>query len=875
MRVILTHELADFDALASQLGAWLMDETALPVLPGRLNRNVRAFINLYGVELPFVQRQDLPRGQVEALTLVDTQSAISIKGTHAGTQVQVVDHHPTRPDLPEDWRVLIDPTGATATLFVEELRQRSARLSVIQATLMLLGIYEDTGSLTYTRTTPRDLQAAAYLLGQGANLEVANDYLNHPLSLDQQNLMDDLRTRATAHEVFGHTLIVATGDATEMDEEISSIAHKLRDLLDPDGLVLLVAVRGGVQLVARTTDEHIDAAGIAAEFGGGGHRRAAAAIIKRGELEPLLEQLIACLPDHVRPAVTVRQLMSRGPQLLDAATPVAEVAEKMQRYGYEGYPVVSGDELIGLITRRAVDRALSHRMRVPVKDVMESGSVTVGPDDSIQSLQQVMAETGWGQIPVVEAGQIIGIVTRTDLLKTMALKAALPGRLNLAERLEHNLPGGHLQLLSAIAAQAETQGRALYIVGGFVRDLLLERASLDYDLVVEGDAIRLGDSLAEAFGGRITAHRRFGTAKWHVESPEIFSRIGIPEAQHAGLPETLDLISARTEFYTHPTALPTVERGSIKLDLHRRDFTINTLALRLDGRHYGELHDYWGGHDDLRRGLMRVLHSLSFVDDPTRILRAVRFEQRFGFAIEPRSLDLLRAALVEPAEGNALLDQVSGDRIRHELENILNESEFDAILTRLDDLGVLRAIHPDLAWDPDAYARLRRIEPPAPEWGLEPDFKSAPLVRALGYALWLLPLTPVQIHAVCERLHMPQYLQTLLEATCELAQRFKADPQASPSLLVGPLDEAPAPARYAVYLASDDPHIREAMSAYIHQWQHMQPGTTGHDLRARGVSPGPVYKQILTMLRAAWLDGEISTPDDERALLDELLAGIG
>ena len=874
MRVILTHELADFDALASQLGAWLLDETALPVLPGRLNRNAQAFLNLYGVELPFVQRQDLPRGSVEALTLVDTQSAISIKGTHPGTKVQVVDHHPIRPDLPEDWRVSIESTGATATLFVEEIQQQAGQLTAIEATLMLLGIYEDTGSLTYTRTTPRDLRAAAYLLGQGANLEIANDYLNHPLSLAQQNLMDDLQASAQVQELRGHTVIVATGDATQMDEEISSIAHKLRDLLDPDGLVLLVAVRGGVQLVARTTDEHIDAAGIAAEFGGGGHRRAAAAIIKRGEIEPLLDQLLACLPNHIRPAITVRQLMSRGPQLLTAETPIAEVAEKMQRYGYEGYPVVDGETLIGLITRRAIDRALSHRMKVPIRDVMESGSVTVGPDDSVQDLQQVMAETGWGQIPVLEAGQIIGIVTRTDLLKTMALDAALPGWLNLSDRLEHNVPAGHLELLSTIAAQAESQARALYIVGGFVRDLLLERTSLDYDLVVEGDAIQLGQALVEAHGGRITAHRRFGTAKWHVNS-ETYRAAGIAPDEQDGLPETLDLISARTEFYTHPTALPTVERGSIKLDLHRRDFTINTLALRLDGRHYGELHDYWGGHDDLRRGLVRVLHSLSFVDDPTRILRAVRFEQRFGFTIEARSLDLLRAALLQPADGNALLDQVSGDRVRHELDVILKEAEFDAILTRLESLGVLAAIHPDLSWDAAAYARLRRIEPPAEAWGLESEFKGAPMARALAYALWLLPLSPAQSTAVCRRLRMPQYLQTLVEATCGLAQRFQAGLDISPSLLVGPLNEAPAPARYAVYLASDDPVVREALTAYIHQWQHIQPRTTGHDLRARGITPGPVYKQILAMLRAAWLDGEISTPEDEEALLADMLARIG
>ena len=229
---------------------------------------------------------------------------------------------------------------------------------------------------------------------------------------------------------------------------------------------------------------------------------------------------------------------------------------------------------------------------------MDAGSFTVSPDDSIEHVQNMVTERGWGQIPVVDpqTKEIIGIVTRTDLLKTLAPAPVIPGRLNLAGQLEAALPMERLSLLKKIADEAVEQRVALYIVGGFVRDLILEQPSLDFDLVVEGDAIALGKSLAQRYGGRVTSHGRFGTAKWHL------SEISLPEngkkLASGGLHE-LDLVSARTEFYTYPTALPTVERGSIKLDLHRRDFTINTLALRLDGSHYGELHDYWGGMEDL------------------------------------------------------------------------------------------------------------------------------------------------------------------------------------------------------------------------------------------------------------------------------------
>src|SRR5512145_1981614 len=192
MRILLTHEQADFDAVASLLGAYLLDEEIIPVLPNRMNRNVRAFITLYGAELPFVERRDLPNEPVEAVTLVDTQSMVSIKGVGAETLVQVIDHHPLRADLPPHWQVNHLETGANTTLFVETLREVNGAFRLVHATLMLLGIYEDTGSLMYARTTARDLRAAAYLVEGGASLRIAGDFLNHPLSVTQQDLYDRL-----------------------------------------------------------------------------------------------------------------------------------------------------------------------------------------------------------------------------------------------------------------------------------------------------------------------------------------------------------------------------------------------------------------------------------------------------------------------------------------------------------------------------------------------------------------------------------------------------------------------------------------------------------------------------------------------------------
>ncbi|MBN1667262.1 MAG: CBS domain-containing protein [Anaerolineales bacterium] len=861
MRIILTHEQTDFDGLASLFGAHLIDETAIAVLPRRLNRNVRAFLTLYGVELPFVDPRDLPGRPIESVTLVDTQSLTSIKGMYSGTRIQVIDHHKRRSDLPEDWQVQLDQTGANTTIFVEAIQEQDLPLTVVQASLLLLGIYEDTGSLTYTRTTARDMRAAAYLLERGASLVITNDYTNHPLSLKQQAIYDRLRQTAEYLDIHGHTVILASEDARGLDEELSTVAHKLRDLLDPDAILLLVSIRGGLQLIARSTSDQIDVAQIATHFGGGGHPRAAAALIKDRPLDEIYEEVKQILPAVVQPAITVAEIMSATPQVLEPDTTAKKAAERMQRYGYEGYPVVSAGKILGLLTRRAVDRAISHQLNLNAESLMEAGNYHVHPDHSIEHLQNLMVDSGWGQIPVVdrETHAIIGIVTRTDLLKTLAPKTTSPGTRNLADRLEKALPKTWLALLRAIAELALQQRLALYIVGGFVRDLLLEHPGLDFDLVVEGDAISLAKAVQERFGGRINTHKRFGTAKWHL----VADSWPFENHQPTRL-STLDFISARTEFYTHPTALPTVERGSIKLDLHRRDFTINTLALRLDGHHYGELHDYWGGYNDLRHGLVRVLHSLSFVDDPTRMLRAVRYEQRYDFEIGKRTLQLL-------VEAKPLIDRVSGDRIRHELDNILAEKNAAAMLERLDALGLLQAIHPDLSWDDWLRQYLIHPTPPTEDWGVGPDLKGLPLERALAYLFWLVRLPPGRAHSAGKRLRLGSSLRTVIDDAHQLWQWRANLTTAHPNEISEYLDQVAPLAIYAVHKMLADITSQAILATYNREWRHITTSIDGHDLRALGVPPGPIYSRVLKDLRAGWINGEITTPEQEKTRLVELL----
>lgn len=870
MHLIVTHEQADFDAVAALLAAKLLHEQAVPALPRRLNRNVRAFLTLYRDQMPYVEFRDLSNQELTRITLVDRQSLPSLKGLSSNTHVHVIDHHKMDEGLDTEWTSHIEPVGATTTLLIEGLEEAGREPTPVEATMLLLGIYEDTGSLLYKGTTPRDVRACAWLLDHGASLSIVADYLDHPLSNGQRELYERLLESAETLEIHGFTVVIAAERAPDLVDEISSLAHKLRDVFDPTGLFVLVELNGNVQMVARSNSDDLDVGSVAEHFGGGGHSRAAAALIREKGLQATRDELVDLLSQIIRPTLTVGEIMSRGPQLLQPHDTVEEAAERMLRFGHEGYPVVESGKVVGLLSRREVDRAISHGMGGrPVSAVMDAGDLVVLPSDSIDHLQRVMVEYDWGQVPVVdpERGEIIGIVTRTDLLKTLVPQELKPAAPNLGEKLERALPAARKALLHLVAQAAEVRGDALFIVGGFVRDLLLGEASVDFDLVVEGDAIGLARALAMRYGGKVSSHRRFGTAKWTMAHgrPELIAGLGVDPEAIRDLPATLDFVSARTEFYTHPTALPSVRSGSIKLDLHRRDFTINTLALRLDGRHFGQLLDHWGGGQDLDQGLIRVLHSLSFVDDPTRALRAVRLEQRLGFEIEARTLELLRQAL-------ALLDRVSGERISSELELIFEEPRYGAILARLKELGVLGAIHPALDWDQGSgnnIARALSFEAPA-QWELAEEPERMQRV----YPLWFLPLGEQVAGELCARLNLPAETREIVLGTFGVLIGSRSmRPQSRPSQWVQELEGVTEKTLAVAWLAmGPEDRGRQAIDAFLSKWRFVSPRVDGNTLREMDLPPGPAYKEILWSLRAAILDGQIQSPEEEHRVALELAA---
>jgi tRNA nucleotidyltransferase (CCA-adding enzyme) len=909
--LILTHENADFDAIASLLAASKLYPGGMPMLPRRVNRNVEKFLTLYWDIFPFLRPGEWQRQQVEQVILVDTQHITAVRGMIPDPHVQVFDHHEQKEER-ENWEYHIDPVGATTTLLVERIKAAGLAISAEEATLFLLGVHEDTGSLTYPSTTVRDVWAAGWLMEQGALLPAVRRFLRMPFTAVQRDLYEQLLQNVRWLESGGQTIALTTAIAPPaFDDEISPIAHRLRDLIPAAALFVLVKIgRNNVQLVARSGSEQIDVAFVAAAMGGGGHKRAAAAMIVSDSLTAVSAQIEALLPQAVTPITTVSALMSYGSaHTIPVTATIAEAAAMVLKLGHEGYPVVDVENgrLVGLLTRRAVDRAMAHQYGdKTVRTIMKAGRVTVTEDDSIERVQQLMLTEEWGQIPVVGAGgdvPLVGIITRTDILTHLFQPKSETAVIDMRHLLESQFPPALWRMAVAIGEMAAELHLPLYFVGGLVRDALMHKSPTDLDMVVEGDAIALATALQKKYGGHAHVHERFGTAKWGLETavwqkiagdgtqiaqmntdsrrlsadtPSPKSKAEAVDADVAmastnsaaaydDLPDNIDFITARAEFYTKPTVLPEVESGSIKLDLHRRDFTINTLAVRLDGAHLGELIDFYNGLRDLENKTIRVLHSLSFVDDPTRILRGLRLGQRLGFEIEPRTAELMESSL-------SLLARVSGSRIRHEIELALMEQNPAQIMARFCAAKVLTAISPTLRWRSVAGVAMARVAELSVD-GLWKTAVSPDDLLLVRFALWMVSLPAEVQETAMTRLMVRKVTREVVTGAAGTLAALDVLPD---DALASVVDQQLRPFMpLSLFVARVYAGQSPLLDRYYGEWRGIETAVNGADIRALGLRPSPAYGRILETLRAARLDGVVQSDDEERALLRKLVGAEG
>ena len=875
MEIITTHTNADFDALASMIAAKKLYPEARLIFPGTQEKNVRNFIALHNIE--FDKLKDIPLDKVTRLIIVDNKNATRI-GKLSGLldrgnapkliSLHIYDHHPVAPgDLHGEVEVIED-VGASITLLVELLKEKNIGITQTEAALFALGIYEETGSLTFQTTTPRDLTAVAHLLSCGLDLRAVSRYLIHELDADQIALLDDLIHNAKTYYIDSIKIVIVKGSSDKYISELSTITHKVRDMENLDVLFVLVRMEDKIQLVARSRLPEVDVGEIAREFGGGGHATAASASIKELTAIQVEERLLRLLRDRIKPFKTAKDIMTSPVKTVQENATILEAGDLMTRYGVNVLPVIDGERLTGLITREIIHKAIFHKFgETPVTDFMSTEFFRVTADTPFREIEVVMIEHNQRFIPVAEGERVVGAITRTDILRALHEDITRPWlafpetghkrphERNLRMLLKKRLPKRIEKMLQDVGVVADVMGVSAYVVGGFVRDLLLGVENYDIDIVIEGDGIAFAGNFASRAGARIRSHHRFGTAV--IIFPDGFK---------------VDAATARTEYYEYPTALPKVELSSIKKDLYRRDFTINTLAIKLNKKDFGYLTDFFGGQRDIKDKTIRVLHNLSFIEDPTRIYRAIRFEQRFGFKIARHTQNLIRSAV-----NIDLFHRLSGKRLFTELLLLLSEDEPAKPIARLAEFDLLRFIHPSLQWDDNSTTLFQRIND-ALAW-----YKLLFLGKRYDawkvYFLGLIDRLPLNAtEDMCHRLEIKERLLndilTAKKETSPLLQRLYRMRLVKPGriykLLRGYNQE------HLLYLLAkaEKEDVKKNISLFLSHLQDVRLSITGKDIAQLGVKPGPLYGKVMEKTLNAKLDGLVKTNEEELEFAEKLLLRI-
>jgi len=696
LKVITSHTNADFDSFACCVGLKKLKPDFEIVLCGIPVQNLKEYLRFYGDTFSFLTESDLKKlnEPIDELIIVDTNGldrvGDEIKSRLSNdVKITIIDHHPeiwpASEGMASGERVekIFRQVGAATTIVVNMLKENGIKITSEEATLLAIGIYEDTGSLLFSSTTIEDVECVLYLLRNGASISVVAEYVRFDLTIDQKHILSDMLQNVTVYDVDDYQITISHAESDKFIGGLAAIVSKFWYTHSVETLIAVVRMGKKTFITARTKSLDIDLAGLMGEFGGGGHKQAASATISAAPVEEVIHKVLQLLPKYVFKGIKARDIMSTPVRTVFANETIEDANRIMEVTGHGGLPVIEENKLIGIVTKKSVDKAMNHGLgKRPVKSIMSSKLTTATLDTPVSVLKKMMIDHDIGRIPILDENNMLaGIVTRSDVIKATNSEVhqthpsgstVVPTFTNLSKLISERLPNRVVNLLRLLGLYGFDFNISVYVVGGFVRDLLLGIPNYDLDIVVEGNGIEFAKHVGRQLNATVVPYDKFFTAS-------VVFKDGFK----------IDVATARTEYYEQPGKLPQVDISTIKKDLYRRDFTINAMAIKLNPSEYGTLYDFFNCQKDLKDGIIRVLYNLSFIEDPTRMIRAIRFEQRYDFKMEPSTLELLKKNLEEN-----YLERVSGARIRQEIEKILVEENSLKAIRRMAELGMIRHIFP-------------------------------------------------------------------------------------------------------------------------------------------------------------------------------------
>ncbi len=741
--------------------------------------------------------------------------------------------------------------GSLVTLLVRIIAERGIPVTPFEATVFALGIHEDTGSLTFATTTTRDAEALAYCMRAGADTELLEKWLTNALTPAQRITLAAALGSAEELPIPEATVLLSALHEDLYVEGVSVVAHRVMDLTGADAYFLLVEMEGRIFVTARSRGGRVDVAAALRAVGGGGHTAAASAVVKDKPLDDVAAAIAAAVPDAVAPTRVARDALEAGPPVLPDTAPVDEAALQCRRDALGGVGVVRDAGLVGRVALADLDRASAHGLgHAPVKAVMTGRVPLVWAESPLERVALRLAQDEVGWLPVVaarpaedvteavELSELLGVVSRRSVAGAPAPEPAAPPTVNLAGSLGELGLDELFRHVQAVAAGV----RGCYLVGGAVRDLLLGVPGFDVDLAVEGDGIAFATELAGRLRGHVRPHEKFGTAVVVAGTPQARLKV--------------DVASTRAESYEYPGALPKVEHASIRSDLARRDFSINAMAVSLKPETFGDLFDVFGGREDLLARRIVVLHNLSFIEDPTRILRAIRYESRYGLRMDEHTLNLARACCAMDLVGD-----LSSARLRDELVSLLDEEKVDFALRRAEELGVWPAVHGRLRVDESTRALIKRgddlrrrhaVQAEVPSWRLR--------------LVWLLrDLDPEEVSAWAQRMRLRGQDASVLARAQVVARRLLDRISRGPSEaeLYDLAAAEPLEAVLAAMTLDGSGIAADRLAHFVDVSRHVRLEIRGDDLIGLGFTTGPRMGDVLRSVLHLKLNGVVAGRSQE------------
>ncbi|HOM02540.1 MAG TPA: CBS domain-containing protein [Acetivibrio sp.] len=873
MDIITGHVNSDFDCLASMIAANKLYPHAVMVLPGIIGKDVRKFLNLYRDSFNFISVKDIDIDQIERIIVVDTNSKSRLEKPlgklfdKPDVDILVYDHHPLSENMIETQKTFIKDVGACVTLLVDEIQKLGIEVSPLEATVLALGIYADTNCLTLPKTSSMDANALAFLLSKGANLQVIDDYMTNPLSLSQQVLLEKMGKNIKVIDINGFKVAFSAAEAEEYVDNAAFLTRKLLEERDYDAFFSILRMEGKTYIIGRSLEDEIDVGQAMTFFNGGGHTGAGSGKSDEADLDKVLSSIEKILRENIRPVERAKDIMSSPVKTISLDSSIDEAGKIMLRYGHSGLPVVKDGILCGIISRRDVEKARLHGFgNSPVKAYMTKNVITINPETPLKTIEDLLVEHNIGRLPVVSGNKLLGIVTRSDIIATffgensprwykknyLDSQNLVHKNQNLSDKI-NALPKRVKNLLIEAGKIADDEGLNAYVVGGFVRDLILGEENFDIDIVVEGDALRFSEKLANHYQAQLTKHDRFGTAVVVLEDDF-----------------KIDVVTARKEYYEYPASLPVVEGGTIKDDLFRRDFTINSMAIKLNKSGFGNIVDFYGGRKDLQMGLIRILYNLSFVEDPTRIFRAIRFEQRYDFKMEEKTEEFAIKAIE-----SGILGKVSLERINFEFFAMLKESNILAILERMENLRIFKMVYPEIKLTDGLKKLLKNAEEDLAYFREKLKSQEA-IDRTLLYLLILYSdMSFENASKLSENMRLSKEYKSeilkLIEVKDRVLSNLSGNIDMSNYHVYNELKGVSVEILLVLCMLSREKKLIARIILYINSLKDIKTQVTGKDLKQLGIEPGPEYALLLEKVLAEKLNGNLQTYNDELAFLKKII----